>query len=60
MLIAQDVEVIILRVKTKALGLSLGDRLCVALGRHLGKPVVTTDRQWEKLSIDGIEVQLAR
>jgi ribonuclease VapC len=27
-------------------GLSLADRLCLALGLRLGLPVVTTDRQW--------------
>ncbi len=27
-------------------GLSLGDRLCLALGRRLGAPVLTADRSW--------------
>jgi ribonuclease VapC len=29
--------------------LSLGDRLCLALGARLGRPVVTADRQWATL-----------
>ena len=50
----------ILRRSTRSLGLSLGDRLCIALGQHLDKPVITTDRQWKKLNIDEVEVRLAR
>ncbi len=40
--------------------LSLGDRLCLALGIRLQLPVVTTDRQWEKTFIEGIEVEVLR
>jgi ribonuclease VapC len=29
--------------------LSLGDRLCLALGARLGRPVLTADRQWAAL-----------
>lgn len=50
----------ILRLITKPLGLSLGDRLCIILGQHLSKPIITTDRQWEKLAIKGVEIRLAR
>lgn len=49
----------ILRVQTRSLGLSLGDRACVALGGHLGAPVLTTDRDWEHLEV-GVEVRLVR
>ena len=35
-----------LRPLTKHLGLSLGDRLCLALARSLNLPVLTTDRIW--------------
>lgn len=35
---------------TRALGLSLGDRACLALGRRLGAPVLTTDRAWLDLA----------
>ncbi len=56
----QSVAAGILRLATKPLGLSLGDRLCVALARSLSKPVITTDRPWEKLAIEGVEVRLLR
>jgi ribonuclease VapC len=38
--------------KTRALGLSLGDRACLALALSLGAPVYTTDRLWKKLKLD--------
>ena len=31
---------------TRALGLGLGDRLCLALAARLGVPAVTADRPW--------------
>lgn len=40
-----------LRSKTKDIGLSLGDRACLALGIKLDKPVVTADKVWLKLKI---------
>ncbi len=48
-----------LRAETRFLGLSLGDRACLALGKTLGLPVLTADRAWGKLDI-GVEVQLLR
>jgi ribonuclease VapC len=30
-------------------GLSLGDRLCLALGHRFAAPVLTADRQWRKI-----------
>jgi PIN domain nuclease of toxin-antitoxin system len=48
-----------LRPKTKSLGLSLGDRACLALGLRLGRAVLTTDRDWQKLSL-GVDVRVAR
>ncbi len=48
-----------LRPLTKAFGLSLGDRACLALAHHLKKPVLTADKIWQKLDID-IEIQLIR
>ncbi|MBI3776080.1 MAG: type II toxin-antitoxin system VapC family toxin [Gammaproteobacteria bacterium] len=38
-----------LRVLTRALGLSLGDRACLAAGIVLELPVLTADREWLKL-----------
>jgi PIN domain nuclease of toxin-antitoxin system len=35
--------------QTRALGLSLGDRACLALGVKLRAPVYTADRSWKKL-----------
>lgn len=32
--------------RTRAAGLSLGDRLCLALAVRLGQPALTTDRAW--------------
>ena len=49
----------ILRVQTRGLGLSLGDRACVALGHRLGIPVLTTDKEWKHLEV-GVEVRLIR
>ncbi len=48
-----------LRPLTRHLGLSLGDRACLALGQVLGLPVITADRTWGNLDI-GIEVQVLR
>jgi PIN domain nuclease of toxin-antitoxin system len=38
--------------KTRSLGLSLGDRACLALAIKLGCPAWTADRSWKKLSLD--------
>lgn len=50
----------LLRAKTKTLGLSLGDRICLALALKLGLPVITTDRQWGNLNLDKLEVRVLR
>jgi ribonuclease VapC len=44
---------------TKALGLSFGDRACLALAQHLKLPAVTADRAWQKLTLS-ITVQVIR
>lgn len=49
----------ILRPQTRALGLSFGDRACLTLGRTLGLPVLTTDRNWKDLET-GTEVRVIR
>ena len=36
---------------TRSLGLSLGDRACLALGISLGVPVYTADRAWKNLRL---------
>lgn len=49
----------LLRPATRHAGLSLGDRACLALAQHLGVPALTTDRQWQSLSL-GVPVRLIR
>jgi ribonuclease VapC len=44
---------------TRFLGLSLGDRSCLALAMLLKAPVYTTDRLWKKLHI-GVDIHLLR
>lgn len=39
-----------LRTLTRSRGLSLGDRLCLAVARRLDCPVLTTDRPWLELA----------
>ncbi|MGQ0663426.1 MAG: type II toxin-antitoxin system VapC family toxin [Pseudomonadota bacterium] len=40
-----------LRPATRHLGLSLGDRACLALGERMSAPVYTADRAWRSLSL---------
>jgi ribonuclease VapC len=44
---------------TRSLGLSLGDRACLALAMLLKAPAYTTDRLWKKLHL-GVEIRLLR
>lgn len=37
--------------QTRPLGLSLGDRACLALGISLKAPVYTADKSWKKLKV---------
>ncbi len=41
-----------LRISTKKIGLSLGDRACLATARVLGIPVLTADRIWLQANVD--------
>jgi ribonuclease VapC len=52
----------LLRKSTRSLGLSLGDRACLALAQSLNLPAITADRAWLQLSRLGIslEIQLLR
>ncbi len=45
--------------QTRALGLSLGDRACLALGLALKAPVYTAERSWKKLKLD-VRIQVIR
>jgi len=49
----------LLRLKTRSLGLSLGDRACLALGLRLHVPVVTADGRWKSLRL-GVMVRVIR
>jgi ribonuclease VapC len=48
-----------LRTATRQLGLSLGDRACLALGQRLQRPVLTTDGAWTSLDL-GITIRAIR
>jgi PIN domain nuclease of toxin-antitoxin system len=48
-----------LRSATRGLGLSMGDRACLALGLSLSAPVLTADGTWKKLKV-GVKVRLIR
>ncbi len=52
-------EIARLRSVTRAAGLSLADRACLALGRQLGLPVLTSDRAWRNFKL-GVSVQVVR
>lgn len=48
-----------LRHSTRALGLSLGDRACLALAIERQCPVMTADRAWGKLDL-GVKIVVIR
>jgi ribonuclease VapC len=52
-------EIAKLRGRTRSSGLSLGDRACIALGRQLRVPILTTDRAWRTLHL-GVQIQVIR
>jgi PIN domain nuclease of toxin-antitoxin system len=56
---AQAVEAGRLRASTRQLGLSLGDRACLALAKRNLARVITADRAWADLEI-GIEIEVIR
>jgi ribonuclease VapC len=45
--------------RTRAYGLSLGDRACLALGIALKAPVYTADRSWKNLRL-GVRIHVIR
>lgn len=48
-----------LLLQTRALGLSLGDRACLALAVALNAPVYTADQTWKKLKL-GTRIHVIR
>jgi PIN domain nuclease of toxin-antitoxin system len=48
-----------LRPLTRHRGLSLGDRACLALAKHLGRPAITADRAWADLDC-GVPIEVIR
>jgi PIN domain nuclease of toxin-antitoxin system len=48
-----------LRIATRHLGLSLGDRACLALAMREKATVITADRSWAGLDL-GIEIKVIR
>jgi ribonuclease VapC len=44
---------------TRVVGLSLGDRACLAVGLKTGLPVLTTERAWAQVKV-GVDVGLIR
>ena len=48
------------RNQTRDLGLGLGDRACLASGRREECPVLTADRVWSQLQLDGVDVRCIR
>ena len=47
-----------LRMSTREFGLSLGDRACLALAHIKKLPIITADKQWDKLNTDIKIIQL--
>ena len=51
----------LLRRTTAALGLSLGDRACLALAIEKGERILTADRVWERLRPEvGVRIEVIR
>ena len=49
----------LLRPVTRAAGLSLGDRVCLALAGRLGAIAITADRIWTRIDL-GVSIELLR
>lgn len=55
------VEAARIRPMTRSLGLSLGDRACLATARNLGLVVITGDRPWLRLGeVLGLDIRSIR
>ncbi|TCM51116.1 PIN domain nuclease of toxin-antitoxin system [Rhizobium sp. PP-F2F-G48] len=61
--VGQDVaeEAARLRSVSKEVGLSLGDRFCLALAKKLGASALTSDRTWKEIAkAAGVKVEVVR
>ena len=55
------IEAGLLLAATEPLGLSLGDRICLALARQENRPAITADRAWSQLDPSlGVSIELIR
>lgn len=50
----------LLKQNTKHKGLSLGDRVCIALGILMDVPIYTADKAWGELSLPKAKIHLIR
>ena len=50
----------VVRQKTQKLGLSLGDRLCLATAAVHKQPVLTADKTWKKIRLPGVKINCLR
>ncbi len=58
---AQSTDAAWLRTATRKIGLSLGDRACLALARSVGATVLTADKPWLQIAqVTGVKVQCIR
>lgn len=58
---AQAMQTGLLRTATRHLGLSLGDRACLALGATTKAPIYTADRPWLELAeVLGLDIRCIR
>ena len=46
--------------QTRQYGRGLGDRTCMALALKLGVPILTADREWRRVKIDGLVLKHIR
>lgn len=49
-----------LHEQTREYGRGLGDRSCMALALNLNLPALTTDREWRKVKVQGLQITLLR
>lgn len=53
-------ECAVLRKTTRAIGLSLGDRACLATARRTGYRVLTADAAWSRARLRGVRIEIVR